>query len=422
MRVTSVHRSPPSSSTHREPSELFVDGQALWSEEGTTQGDPLAMPLYTLATIPLINHLSNISDIKQVWYADDASAAGTLSSLHSWWNDLCHSGPHFGYHANASKTWLITKEQHISRARELFMGSEVNITSQGRPYLGAALGSDEFCEQYIIKKVSQWKELVLLAKIATTQPRASFAAFIHGFIHKFTYLARTNPNIGSLLQPLEDTIRSQLIPAWTGKAPPSDLERDLFALPARLGGLGILNPVTLSSKEFHASVSISAPLRNLIESQQMGYPRSTIDAQLNAKKDVRKQKQENVKSSAANVKSALSASLKYAVDLAQEKGASTWLTALPLDEFGFSLHKGAFKDALALRYGWLPSNVPTSCAVDPILPWSILSLAQRGASLPSDTMRSATQLDAGYPKCAVMCVSNPPYNQSLARLSLVQLQ
>ena len=94
----------------------------------------------------------------------------------------------------------------------------------------------------------------------------------------------------------------------------------------------------------------------------MGYPRSTIDAQLNAKKDVRKQKQENVKSSAANVKSTLSASLKYAVDLAQEKGASTWLTALPLDVFGFSLHKDAFKDALALRYGWLPSNVPSSCA------------------------------------------------------------
>ena len=39
-----------------------------------------------------------------VRYADHASAAGNLSSLCSWWNDLCHSGPSFGYHANASKT------------------------------------------------------------------------------------------------------------------------------------------------------------------------------------------------------------------------------------------------------------------------------------------------------------------------------
>ena len=138
---------------------------------------------------------------------------------------------------------------------------------------------------------------------------------------------------------------SQLIPAWTGKAPPSDLERDLFALPACLGGLGIVNPVTLSSKYFPASVSISAPLCNLIEFQQAGYPWRTIAVQLNAKKNVRKQWQDNLKSSAANIKSAVNASLKYAVNLAQEKGAST-LTALPLEEFGFSLHKGAFRDAL----------------------------------------------------------------------------
>ena len=55
-------------------------------------------------------------------------------------------------------------------------------------------------------------------------------------------------------------------------------------------------------------------------------------------------------------------SLKRAVDLAQEKGASTWLTLLPIEEYGFSLHKGAFLDAMALRYGWEPSRMPSSCA------------------------------------------------------------
>ena len=58
----------------------------------------------------------------------------------------------------------------------------------------------------------------------------------------------------------------------------------------------------------------------------------------------------------------MSNALKRAVDLAQERGASTWLTSLPLEEFGFSLHKGAFRDALSLRYGWLPSKSPTYCA------------------------------------------------------------
>ena len=44
-----------------------------------------------------------------------------------------------------------------------------------------------------------------------------------------------------------------------------------------------------------------------------------------------------------------------------EHGSSSWLTSLPIEEFGFSLHKGAFFDALALRYGWLPARLPSHC-------------------------------------------------------------
>ena len=46
-------------------------------------------------------------------------------------------GPSFGYYTNASKTWLITKPEHASVA---FEGSNVQITSEERPYLGAPLG------------------------------------------------------------------------------------------------------------------------------------------------------------------------------------------------------------------------------------------------------------------------------------------
>ena len=48
--------------------------------------------------------------------------------------------------------------------------------------------------------------------------------------------------------------------------------------------------------------------------------------------------------------------------VAEEKGASSWLVALPIEKHGFSLHKSAFRDALCLRYGWQPSLLPSSCA------------------------------------------------------------
>ena len=50
--------------------------------------------------------------------------------------------------------------------------------------------------------------------------------------------------------------------------------------------------------------------------------------------------------------------LQRSLELAQEKGASTWLTLLPIEERGFALHKAAFKDALSLRYGWSILNPP----------------------------------------------------------------
>ena len=57
------------------PTELFDDGDVLHSSEGITQGDPLAMPMYAIATIPLIKKLHcAVDDVNQVWYAHDAKS------------------------------------------------------------------------------------------------------------------------------------------------------------------------------------------------------------------------------------------------------------------------------------------------------------------------------------------------------------
>ena len=56
----------------------------LYSMEvtGVTQGNPLSMFLYAVSTLPLIQSLNGNSSCLQVWYADDASACGSLSDLH----------------------------------------------------------------------------------------------------------------------------------------------------------------------------------------------------------------------------------------------------------------------------------------------------------------------------------------------------
>ena len=53
--------------TYREDSQLFIDGSILYSQEGTSHGDPLAMAMYAIAIIPLIYQLED-HGIKQAWY------------------------------------------------------------------------------------------------------------------------------------------------------------------------------------------------------------------------------------------------------------------------------------------------------------------------------------------------------------------
>ena len=54
----------------------------IQSTEGTTQGDPLAMAMYALAVLPLIRHLrTTVPDVSQAWFADDATAVGSLSNF-----------------------------------------------------------------------------------------------------------------------------------------------------------------------------------------------------------------------------------------------------------------------------------------------------------------------------------------------------
>ena len=99
---------------------LFVVGEVISSSEGMTQGDPLAMAMFAIATIPLIHQLKESSSANQVWFADDATARGKLQSLKQWWDELQRRGPDFGYYANAAKSWLIVKEQHMTEANNIF--------------------------------------------------------------------------------------------------------------------------------------------------------------------------------------------------------------------------------------------------------------------------------------------------------------
>ena len=339
---------------------LFIDGSTVLSEEGTTQGDPLAMPMYALGVLPLIDCISG--DLMQVWYADDATACGSLSELQLWWDKLIQFGPDFGYFPNPSKTCLVVKDSFYDAAVDLFQGSGISISADGKRHLGGVLGSPSFVSSFVRERVSTWtRELDLLSDISVTHPHAAYAAFTHGFIGKWNYLMRCIPNIEDFVAPLETIVRKHFLPNLTGQPSFNDTERKLFSLPARFGGLGVGDPSQYSTFQYSASVAITAPLVQLILRQSSAPPADVWCDQLEAKQHIVAEHHRSLTELRDGLLLLLSSSLHRSVLLSCESGSSSWLRALPLTEHGFALHKGAFRDALCLRYGWQPPLLPSNC-------------------------------------------------------------
>ena len=156
---------------------------------------------------------------------------------------------------------------------------------------------------------------------------------------------RTIPDIASLLATLEDAIRLHLIPALTGFDACSPILRDLLALPCRLGGMGIANPIGIADSQFDASVKVTAPLQELIMAQSLTASPPDVHS---IKADVHSHHRSVVKARAQEVYAKLSQPLQRAMDLNSEKGSSSWLTVLPFRDQGFHLTKREFWDAIHL--------------------------------------------------------------------------
>ena len=91
--------------------------------------------------------------VKQRWFADDATGAGSLGELKKlWWGVLNESGPSLGYFPDAKKCWLIVKPEKEEAARDLFGQTSLNISTQGQKYLRAVLGSRSNLGEYVSEK------------------------------------------------------------------------------------------------------------------------------------------------------------------------------------------------------------------------------------------------------------------------------
>ena len=347
---------------------LYINGgekhkkNVIYSCEGTTQGDPVAMAMYALGMSVLQSNISHDqTNIKSVAYADDLSGAGDLENIRKWWQKLSEIGPKYGYFPNPQKSCLIVKKDKEEQAKRVFKTAGIPITTEGQRHLGAAIGSATFKEEYIKGKVMKWTaEIIRLSQFAETEPHAAYTAFTFGLKHRWTYLSRTLPDIAEAFQPLEDAIANHFIPAITRGHRCSSTERELLALPPRLGGLGIINPTRVAPTEYQNSLTItSALIEHIVKQEDLNY--TSKQSLYSLKRNISQNKQKVQTLNLERILPNLLDLTQRKVEMAQETGASNWLSSLPIKAKGFSLTKQEFHDAIALRYGWPIEGLPDLC-------------------------------------------------------------
>jgi hypothetical protein len=115
---------------------LMGTATTLFSKEGVTQDNPLAMSGYGVGILPLICLLKyEFPEVKQPWYADDAGAGGCFSDLCRFFAWLQEIGPCYGYFPEPSKSILVVQEHNWTTAKSTFANLDFKVRSRSH-YLG----------------------------------------------------------------------------------------------------------------------------------------------------------------------------------------------------------------------------------------------------------------------------------------------
>jgi len=347
--------------TYQGWAALVVRGseESLFSREGVTQGDPLSMFLYAIGTIPLIRSLNGF-DVRQIWYADDASGCGRLADVRKWFDFLCQKGPDFGYFVNPSKCCLVVDRTSLTEAQCCFSDLGIQIVCSQR-YLGGFLGESVCRTTFVEQKVKQWTSHVhCLAEISMSQPQAAFAALTKSLQCEWRYLQRVVPDCGDLFAPLQDALFGTFLPAVFG-CDISLLEQQLFSLPVRFGGLGVFCPLQTAGP-FHSASKASTRILVSALLGDSSFELATHEATvLSARQDFASQSNNRFEQHFKDLLCQFDNFHQRVILRARANHLSGWLTSMPTAQDHFDLTSQEFRDALAVRYKKPLLGLPPTC-------------------------------------------------------------
>ena len=163
------------------------------------------------------------------------------------------------------------------------------------------------------------------------------------------------------MDPIEEVIHTSFLPSLFGRAEPLPEElKELVSLSLAQGGIRIPDLKRESLEQFNASLDMTAPHVNSIVTQSSTIPARELMEE--RKRGINAKRRAAAKSRIDRTDESLTPDLLQAVQQTREKGASSWLNAIPIEEHGLALNKQELRDSLCLRYNLPLPNLPSYCA------------------------------------------------------------
>jgi hypothetical protein len=226
----------------------------LLSDEGAQQGDPLGPLLFCSSSLKLARSMTSEFNL---WYMDDGSIGGEVSSLLSDLETVRRVGPTIGLILNEDKCELITGDDNVIAGIKAAMPNIRHIPCGEAVLLGAPIG-ELSVDTILGSKLTTFKRLA--NRLTTMNAHDALFLLKNCFsMPKLLYTLRCSPCYkSSLLSQYDEAVRSALKAILN-----VDLTNAVWhqaTLPVSSGGLGVRLASDLALPAFLSSANGASPL------------------------------------------------------------------------------------------------------------------------------------------------------------------